>query len=102
MRIPDLTDTIKLMSVGFGVTAFAHFGSDLIAPWIAVNAPGLEKFSLTSGFFWLIVIIHHYCVGFILYAGQGIGGDRRLSVWERISLCVGCNHWDENGPDGYI
>jgi uncharacterized membrane protein len=48
MRIPDLTDTIKLMSVGFGVTALAHFGSDLIAPWIAVNAPGANSLGRMS------------------------------------------------------
>jgi uncharacterized membrane protein len=33
-----------------------HFGADLIAPFIKLHAPQLEKFSLTSSFFWLIVI----------------------------------------------
>ena len=50
MRIPELTDTIKLLSVGFGITALAHIAADIIAPWIAANAPGLEKFSLTPVF----------------------------------------------------
>ena len=84
MRIPDLTDTIKLMSVGFGVTAFAHFGSDLIAPWIAVNAPGLEKFSLTSGFFWLIVISTTIALGLSFTQArelEGIGASRYGSVF---------------------
>ena len=84
MRIPDLTDTIKLMSVGFGVTAFAHFGSDLIAPWIAVNAPGLEKFSLTSGFFWLIVISTTIALGISFTRArelEGIGASRYGSVF---------------------
>lgn len=84
MRIPDLTDTIKLMSVGFGVTAFAHFGSDLIAPWIAVNAPGLEKFSLTSGFFWLIVISTTIALGLSFTRArelEGIGASRYGSVF---------------------
>jgi uncharacterized membrane protein len=31
-------------------------GSDLITPFIKENAPYLSKFSLTSGFFWLIVL----------------------------------------------
>jgi len=31
-------------------------GADIIAPWIYLNAPQLAKFSLTSKFFWLIVI----------------------------------------------
>ena len=56
LKIPELLDTIKIMAVGFGVTALAHIGSDLIAPYIKLNAPYLAKFSLTSGFFWLIVI----------------------------------------------
>ena len=84
MRIPDLTDTIKLMSVGFGVTALAHLGSDLIAPWITVNAPGLEKFSLTSGFFWLIVISTTIALGLSFTRArelEGIGASRYGSVF---------------------
>ncbi len=56
MIIPDLTDTIKVFSVGFGITAIAHIGADIIAPAIKQLAPSLARFSLTSGFFWLIVI----------------------------------------------
>jgi uncharacterized membrane protein len=56
IKIPDLVDTIKIMAVGFGVTAIAHTGSDLISPYIKNNYPYLAKFSLTSGFFWLIVL----------------------------------------------
>ncbi len=37
-RITNLTDVVTVMAVGFGVTAFAHFGADIIAPWIADNA----------------------------------------------------------------
>lgn len=56
MRIPTLADTMTILGVGFGITGIAHFFSDLIAPWLATNAPYLEQFSLTSGFFWLVVI----------------------------------------------
>jgi uncharacterized membrane protein len=55
-RIPNIVDTIKVFAVGFGITALAHLGSDFIAPLIKRSAPFLSKFSLTSGFFWLIVI----------------------------------------------
>lgn len=55
-RVPLFADIMTLLAVGFGVTAVAHFGSDLIAPWFKENAPHLARFSLTSGFFWLIVI----------------------------------------------
>ncbi|MCJ2377511.1 DUF819 family protein [Vibrio sp. ZSDZ34] len=50
------TDIVKIVAVAFGLTGVAHFFSDKIAPWIELNAPYLEKYSLTSGFFWLIVI----------------------------------------------
>jgi len=56
MRIPSLTDTVLIVGVGLGVTGAAHFLADLIAPWIGTHAPYLEQFSLTSGFFWLVVL----------------------------------------------
>ena len=56
LKIPDFIDTIKVMAVGFGITSIAHLGSDIIAPFIKLHAPFLAKFSLTSGFFWLIVL----------------------------------------------
>ncbi|MDP6338759.1 MAG: DUF819 family protein [Candidatus Marinimicrobia bacterium] len=84
MRIPELTDTIKLLSVGFGITALAHIAADIIAPWIAANAPGLEKFSLTSGFFWLIVISTTVAV-FLSFTRakelEGVGASRIGSVF---------------------
>ncbi len=55
-RVPQVADLFLLMAVAFGVTAFAHFCADLIAPWITAHAPGLARFSLTSSFFWLVVI----------------------------------------------
>ena len=38
------------------LTGIAHIGADIIAPWVVEHAPHLQKFSLTSKFFWLIVI----------------------------------------------
>lgn len=56
MRIPKMEDIIMILAVAFGVTGLAHFGADNIAPWITANAPYLSTFSLTSGFFWLVII----------------------------------------------
>jgi len=56
-RIPTLHDLVLLAAVGFGATAIAHFSADLIAPWIKSNYPTLEKFSLTSTFFWVVSIV---------------------------------------------
>jgi uncharacterized membrane protein len=55
-RIPSLSDLMVILGVGLGVTALAHALADWIAPWIAETAPILERFSLTSEFFWIIVI----------------------------------------------
>ncbi|MEQ9304546.1 MAG: DUF819 family protein, partial [Marinoscillum sp.] len=55
-RMPSLTDLMMILMVGFICTGVAHFLSDLIAPTIEKNYPFLEKYSLTSGFFWLVVI----------------------------------------------
>ncbi len=55
-RTPTLTDLMKVLMVGFACTGFAHFGSDLIVPVLTANFPQLDKYSLLSGFFWLVVI----------------------------------------------
>lgn len=55
-RTPSTADLMVILGVGLGVTALSHAGADLIAPWIQAHAPSLAKFSLTSGFFWLIVL----------------------------------------------
>ncbi len=55
-RAPSTADLMIILGIGFGATAFAHGAADLIAPYLLEHAPGLQRFSLTSGFFWLIVI----------------------------------------------
>lgn len=55
-RNPTTTDLIVMLSVAFAATALSHLCADTLAPWIEATAPGLAKFSLTSKFFWLIII----------------------------------------------
>ena len=55
-HIPNLTDLMIILAIGLGLTGLAHIGADIIAPWVSLNSPELSKFSLTSKFFWLIVI----------------------------------------------
>ena len=55
-KIPSLTDFMIILAVGFGVTGVAHLLSDWIAPYLLENYPHLKQYSLTSGFFWLVVI----------------------------------------------
>jgi uncharacterized membrane protein len=83
-KLPALRDTIVVLAVGFGVTAVAHFGADLIAPRIEQSAPGLGQFSLTSKFFWIVVIA---TTGGLLLSSssrvralEGVGASRLGSV----------------------
>ena len=55
-KIPDLKDVIYICSIGFGVTGFAHFFGNIFSSYIADNYPSLSSMSLTSSFFWLVII----------------------------------------------
>ncbi|TPE46295.1 DUF819 family protein [Pontibacter mangrovi] len=54
--MPTVATTIVLLGVAFGFTGLSHFLADVIAPYFAENFPELEKYSITSGFFWLVII----------------------------------------------
>jgi uncharacterized membrane protein len=54
-RIPKLPDLMVILAVGFGGMGLAHVLSDPLAAWIGSSAPQLERLSLTSTFFWLVV-----------------------------------------------
>lgn len=57
-RIPSSTDLMVILAIGLGATGLAHFASNWIAPYLAAHdTNGLfEKMSLTSEFFWLIIL----------------------------------------------
>ncbi len=58
-KIPNLTELTSLLAVVFGATALAHWGADLITPFMNEHKEWLANMrlnSLASGFFWLIVI----------------------------------------------
>lgn len=46
-----------ICSVAFFLVGISHITADYLGPFIKENYPSLEKFSLTSSFFWLIMII---------------------------------------------
>lgn len=84
MKVPRMEDIIKILAVGFGITGIAHFGADVIAPWITMNAPQLSTLSLTSGFFWIIIIAT--TLGMLLSFTkvrnlEGVGSSRLASVF---------------------
>ncbi len=58
-KLPDLTDTMMIMGIGFGGTGLAHWGANIVAPWFVKHQEVLQRFnlqSLSSSFFWLVVI----------------------------------------------
>jgi uncharacterized membrane protein len=83
MKIPTLAEVMTVLAIGFGATGLAHFGADLIAPWIGEVAPQLDKFSLTSSFFWLVVIATTIGLGLSFTNArklEGVGASRLGSV----------------------
>lgn len=83
-RLPTLTDTMLVLAVGFGVTAVAHAGADVLAPLVETRAPYLAPYSLASKFFWVVVIAT--TGGMLLSASkrvralEGVGASRIGSV----------------------
>ena len=55
-KIPTTTDLFLVLAVGFGATAIAHIGADILAPIMEATVTSPLFSSLKSGFFWLVVI----------------------------------------------
>ena len=58
-KMPTSTTLFMLFALAFGGVALAHWGSDVIVPFMSKFKAGLEAsylHSLMSGFFWLILI----------------------------------------------
>ena len=55
-KIPTSTDLYVILALGLGATGLSHLVADNVAPFIQENYPFLSKVSLTSHFFWLIVM----------------------------------------------
>jgi uncharacterized membrane protein len=53
---PSLHQLFFLFSIGFGITALAHFMADEIVPFIENNFPNLKAYSLGSKSFWIVLI----------------------------------------------
>jgi uncharacterized membrane protein len=56
-KIPTFDDYLSLAAVAFGFTGVSYFLADLISPFVKQNYPELERFSLTSNFFWVVFFI---------------------------------------------
>jgi uncharacterized membrane protein len=56
LKVPTMSDTMKILGIGFAVTGFAHMVADYLAPFIGENFPALKQYSLDSTFFWIVVV----------------------------------------------
>jgi uncharacterized membrane protein len=54
-RILTLPELMIILAVGLGATGLAHGLGKPLAEWIGIAAPQLARYSLTSGFFWVVV-----------------------------------------------
>jgi len=96
-RIPTLADTMIVAAVGFGATGISHLFADWVAPWISVNAPALERLSLTSSFFWLVVCAT--TIGLVLSFTrarelEGVGASRLGSAFLYVLVATIGMHMD--------
>ncbi|MCF7222390.1 DUF819 domain-containing protein [Marilutibacter chinensis] len=56
-RIPTLADLMMILAVGLGATGLSHLLAEPMVVWVGSlpEAWNLEDYSLTSGFFWMVV-----------------------------------------------
>jgi len=55
-RIPTFPEVMQILGLAFGAVAISHIAGDALAPWFAENAPYTANFSLTSDFFWIVIV----------------------------------------------
>jgi uncharacterized membrane protein len=93
-RIPTTTDVFVLLAVAFGGVALAHWGADIITPFMESFKESLEAIrlnSLMSGFFWLIVIATTLGLGLSFTKAkqlEGVGASRWGSVFIYILVAT--------------
>ncbi len=86
-KIPSTTDLFALMGVAFGGVALAHWGSDVVTPFMKSFESTLSSMrlnSLMSSFFWLIVIATTIGLGlsFTQFRQlEGVGASRWGSIF---------------------
>ena len=83
-RIASLTDLMVILGIAFGFTALAHWMANGIAPFFEKNFPSLDRLSLSSDFFWLIVLSTTFGIilSFTRYRNyEGAGASKLGSVF---------------------
>ncbi|TNE73068.1 DUF819 family protein [bacterium] len=83
MKLPNLSDTMTVLAVGFSATAIAHFSADTIVPALKSFAASINwdvhTSTLISKFFWIVVIATTLGLGFSFTKArqlEGVGASR--------------------------
>ena len=82
------------MGIAFGGVGLAHWGADLITPWMKASETTLKNMgldSLTSGFFWLVVLATTIGVALSFTRArqmEGVGASRWGSVFIYILVAT--------------
>ncbi len=90
-KAAETKDYIIMLGIAFGVTGIAHLLSGVIADYIAAHAPQLDKFSLTSKFFWLILLATLMGVGLSFTRArklEQVGASRLATVFLYILIAT--------------
>lgn len=99
-RIPSTTDLMIIIGIGIGGTGLAHFGADIISPLLKESKDFLTSIglsSLTSGFFWLIVLSTAIGVGLSftkLRKYEGAGASKVGSIFLYVLVATIGMHMD--------
>lgn len=86
-EMPTVNKLFTLMAIAFGGVALAHLGSDIISPVMEANKETLMNYnmsSLTSGFFWIVVISTTFGLALSFTKArrlEGVGASRWGSIF---------------------
>ncbi len=83
-RNPLPKDLFIMLGLAFGAVAVGHVASGFLADTIQQHAPQLSKFSLTSKFFWLIVVTTFLGIGLSFTRArnyEGAGASKLATVF---------------------
>lgn len=93
-QIPTTTQLFIMLAVAFGGVALSHWGADVMSPFLAGFKETLVKYnltSLTSGFFWLVVIATTYGLSLSFTRArklEGVGASRWGSIFIYILVAT--------------
>ncbi len=94
-RMPTTTSLFILMAVAFGGVGLSHLGADFIAPFLKNNYGHIlmrwNLTSLTSGFFWLVVLVTTIGLALSFTRArrlEGIGASRWGSIFIYILVAT--------------